>query len=324
MNIARLLSLILYCIPVFSFAHESILCGEGYDNYSSVVDTHIPDYQRNMMFSYPTEVIPLKEATTEKGIIWWELIHCGVTSDNKIDGYKGSAGQMHFDGEWNPLINNINSAYLDRVVAGQFGGDGWIPSAGQHGAKSRFFAKYQKWGTEIRFKQGIHFIPAGTHLFDYHLYFKLDLDDSRDPTIRTNIPVVTNKDYFIEEPTCDFSSPNVNLTLEDYERNTNTKKLVPLTIKCNFDYNLNIKLSGVISGQDSSIFLNTATIDQAKGVGFRFTDLNGNTIRANQKYQYYSLYNQNTNLFYVDYARVDEKLRAGNVQSVVNVEMEYD
>lgn len=324
MNIARLLPLILYCIPFFSFAHESILCVDGYDNYSSVVQAHIPTYQPNMKFSYPTEVIPLKEATTGGGLSWWELIRCGITSDHKIDGYKGDDGQMHFDITWAPLIKNINPLYVDNVAVGLFAGDGWMPSAGVHGAKSRIFAKTQTRATKIRFKKGIHFIPSGTHLFDYHLYFKLKLDGTGDPTYRTSIPVVTDKNYFIEEPTCDFSSPNVNLTLDDYERNTNTKKLVPLSIKCNFDYNLNITLRALVSGQDSSIFANTATIDPAKGVGFRFTDLNGNTIMPFKKYQYYSLYNENTYLFYVDYARTGEKLRAGNAQSVIGVELEYD
>lgn len=333
------LSALLIISPV-SFAVD-VFCGDGYNIFTVVKGKGPIETQRPIAFSYPTPVIPVYLANN--GLSIFHDIHCGIVSSNDINGYKGGDGRMVFSGNWTPLIKKVNRAYFDNegsISAGMYSGDKriehlppcwenhWepnLPSCESGRILTKQITNTQKTASVLRFKKGVKVIPAGTTLFHYHLFFKLNLGNgASDPTLRTYIPVVTDKTYYLEKPTCDFSTKNVNLTLDDYEKNTNTKKLVPLTIKCNFDYDLNIKLSGITSGEDSSIFLNTATTNKAQGIGFRFTDLNGRVIKANQKNQYFSAYNQSTSLFYVDYARTNEKLRAGSAQSVINVEVEYD
>ncbi len=313
----KLFYYLLFFISSTSYAID-IWCGPGYDDFNTVKGRGEISIQPNLMLSFSRPILPPAEAYNS-GLYTNLPIKCGIVSNNTINGFKNDSGAMVLNGDWTPLIKNVNSAYVSEVPnAGRYRGDQIISS------KMRAITNSQIQQNVIKFKNGIYLIPAGTHLFDLHLYFKLDLKGANDPTARTSIPIVTQQEIKIQNPTCDFSNANVNLTLNTYEESVSTKKQVPLTISCNSDNNAKIKLTGPVYSSDTTIFQNTSASNKASGIGFRIYDTNNNIVKANDTKNYSFKTNQATQLFLADYARLNETLKAGNVQSVINVELSYD
>lgn len=316
----RLICSLLFLMPLSSYAVD-IWCGPGYNDYNTVKGKGEIPTQPNLMLSFTRPILPPEEAY-KTGLSTQLPIKCGIVSNNNINGYKGGDGRMEFDRNWRPLIKNANKNYIldeNSVNPGEYNGDE------RPNAKMRVITNAQIQNNVIKFKEGVMRIPAGTQLFDIHLYFKLDLrGGAKDPTLRTYIPVVTERDIIITNPTCDFSSPNANVTLNTYQDGINTKKQVPLTINCNSDNNARIKLTGQVYPSDNSIFQNIATNNPASGIGIRIYDTNNNIVKANDTKNYSFKTNQHTSLFSADYGRLNQTLKAGNVQSVINVELSYD
>lgn len=313
----RLIFSFLFLMPLSSYAID-IWFGPGYNDFNTVKGKGEIQTQPNLMLSFTRPILPPEEAYNT-GLNTTLLMKCGIVSNNTINGFKNDSGAMVFSGDWTPIINNVNYSYVSIVSnPGRYNGSEKISS------KMQVIANSQIEQNVIKFKNGINLIPAGTHLFDLHLYFKLDLKGAKDPTAKTSIPIVTREVIIITNPTCDFSSPNANVTLNTYQDGINTKKQVPLTIKCNSDNNAKIKLMGQVYPSDTTIFQNTATNNPASGIGIRIYDTNNNIVKANDTKNYSFKTNQNTTLFSADYARLNQTLKAGNVQSIINVELSYD
>ncbi|EMN0829417.1 fimbrial protein [Providencia alcalifaciens] len=314
----RLICSFLFLMPLSSYAVD-MWCGPGYDDFNVVKGKgEISNQPNPILLSFTRPILPPAEAYNT-GLSTQLPVKCGFVSNNVISGYKGGDGRMVFSGNWTPLITSVNSSYVSDVSnPGEYNGD-WRPQE-----RMRVITNSQIRNNVIKFKNGVTRIPAGTRLFDIHLYFKLDLKGTGDPTLRTYIPVVTEQEIIIVNPTCDFSSPNANVTLNTYQDGINTKKQVPLTINCNSDNNARIKLTGQVYSSDTTIFQNIATNNPASGIGIRIYDTNNNIVKANDTKNYSFKTNQNTTLFSADYARLNQTLKAGNVQSIINVELSYD
>lgn len=316
----KLLCYSLFLISSSSYAID-VYCGPGYDDFNVVKGQGVPGDQASPITLVTKPIITPEEAYTN-GLSVSLPVECGFVSHKKINGYKTNNNYMNFGGSWSPTIENINTQYVDRVPdPGQYRGDR-VP---QNNNKMRAIANEQTRNNLIFLKSNVTEIPPNTTLFKLRLHGRLDLANTRDENFTTYIRVVTGSKIQIQNPTCDFSATNTIVNLKSYNGGGSTSQQIPLEINCNLDNTVNITLKGQAESSNSSILKNTSTNNPAKGIGFKIFDMNGDTLSVNIPKAYRLYANEHKKLFSTDYAPVpSSRIKAGNVQSVVNIEMEYN
>ncbi|MFG1174666.1 fimbrial protein [Erwiniaceae bacterium CAU 1747] len=131
--------------------------------------------------------------------------------------------------------------------------------------------------------------------------------------------IYANNDVIVPTGGCDVSSRNINITLPDYPGSAS----VPLTIHCSQNQNVAFYLSGTTTGSANSIFVNTASSSPASGVGVQITR-NGVSLPANTNVSLGTVSNASTSLgLQAKYERTSGQIKAGNVQSIVEVYFVY-
>lgn len=298
-----------------------VLCGDGYNSYEKVKGSKIITIQKVVPVDLPTNIRP--EVAYNTGISINVPMHCGLVSNKRISGYKSGSDRAMLDRRWTPFLRDPNTALIKTPNRAQdapeYFGDTIIDP------RYRTFANRIDRNLVIRLKDNVTEIPANTYLLTLEIYSRVDLSGGRDVTFHTYIPIHTRKRVTIQKPTCDFSTANSIVNLKPFNNGISTSQSIPISIRCNLDSLVHITLKGQAESGYSSILKNTATNNPAKGIGFKILDTNGNELRLNTARSYQLMSNQNNFLFRTDYAPVGSStVKAGNVQSVVDIQMQYN
>lgn len=298
-----------------------IFCGDGYNDYDTVKSTGQTSEHPPFYVDVVGNITP--EVAYNTGIAIDVPMRCGFVSNKIITSFDGGSGRAWLDGQWTPFLRNENTTYLktpnrDTDAPLYFGST--IMSV-----YFRTIANRTDRRLIIKLKEGVTEVPANTRLLTFEIYSKANLSGAKDITFRTYIPIVIRNKIIIPKPTCDFSTANSIVNLKPFNGNVSTSQSIPISISCNLKNKINITLKGQAESGYSSILKNTATNNPAKGIGFKILDINGNTLTLNTPISYQFMDNQNSLLFRTDYAPVGSStVKAGNVQSVVDIQMQYN
>ncbi len=132
--------------------------------------------------------------------------------------------------------------------------------------------------------------------------------------------IYANNNVVVPTGGCDVSARNVTVTLPEYPASA----AIPLTVRCAQQQNLGYFLSGTTTDAASTIFSNTASATPAGGVGVQLTR-NGVAVSTNDQISLGVVGTSSVNLgLTANYARTNERLTAGNVQSIIGVTFVYE
>lgn len=120
---------------------------------------------------------------------------------------------------------------------------------------------------------------------------------------------------------CDLSSRNVTINLPEYPGNAQP---IPLSIFCPRQQNISYYLTGSTSDVNNTVFTNISSNSPAKGVGIKISNNNG-VIPANTPVKLGNVTNNSVSLrLSASYGETGERVRAGNVKSVIGVTFVYE
>ncbi|HGN1706469.1 TPA: fimbrial protein [Providencia rettgeri] len=276
----------------------------------------------------PTVITPKQG---EAGVNGYVNVKCALTQSTRIRSFKTDRNWQDFNvgGTWSPRISLPISHYLlpftgdkdNSDIGGQYSGS--IPGPDDNNKWYKIANSQTRMNT-IRFKPNAGVIPNGTILFHMELRGRADLPGD-DQAFNVHVPVITSSEIRVLEPTCDFSVPSASLTLDSYRPDVTVSKDIPISIKCNTNNKVNITFMGETIDSNRTIFKNTVTNNPAKGIGFKIIDTDNRTMRANVPVTYNIEADTNMRLFKAEYApEPSSTVKAGNVQSVVNMQMQYN
>ncbi|MBG6016301.1 fimbrial protein [Proteus mirabilis] len=120
---------------------------------------------------------------------------------------------------------------------------------------------------------------------------------------------------------CDLSNRNVTINLPEYPGNAQP---IPLSIFCPKQQNISYYLTGATSDPNNTVFTNVASNSPAKGVGIKISNNNG-VIPANSSIKLGIVTGNSVSLgLSASYGETGERIRAGNVKSVIGVTFVYE
>lgn len=167
-------------------------------------------------------------------------------------------------------------------------------------------------------------IKSGQYFASIKLY-KIVLDATGAPEDGTGKPdeftwnLMANNDVVIPTGSCDVSARDVTVTLPDYPGTAS----VPVSVHCAQEQNLSYYLSGTTVDSANSIFQNSASNSPAQGIGIQMLR-NSSVISSNSLVSLGIVGTSPIDLgLTTTYARTNDQVTAGNVQSIIGVTFVY-
>ncbi|WP_368911091.1 fimbrial protein [Proteus vulgaris] len=333
-----ILTFALFSVSNYSYADWKIYCGEASPSISYEAarlfgkgsGATLPAEQALYVVGLPPVIKPSDAA---KGISANVAVKCSLAQSKEIREFKTNDNWQNYNvfGVWSPRVSqqSLNGQYLLPYTGGKDNSD----IGGVYSGSIRHPNNIKQWykiannqitANVFRFKPTAGIIPAGTQLFKMELRGRADLPGA-DEAFNVFVPVRTSSEVRILEPTCDFSTPSASITLDNYNAGANTSKRIPINLQCNTNNTINITFIGTTVDSNRTVFKNTETNNPAKGIGFKIVDIYNKTIKAGEPVAYNITADVLTSLFNAEYApEPSSTVKAGNVKSVVNIQMEYN
>lgn len=333
-----ILTFALFSVSNYSYADWKVYCGQASPSISYEAartegvssGSTLPNSQALYIVGLPSIISP---TTGKDGVSGNVEVKCTLAQSKEIRSFKTNDRWQNYNvsGVWSPRValDSLNQEYLLPYTGGHDNSDigGVYTGSIRHpNGNNKWYkiANSQSTPNVFRFKPTAGIIPAGAELFKMELRGRADLPGS-DEAFNVHVPVITSSEIRVLEPTCNFSTQDVIVNLKPYNVGGSTSQQVPLSIICNFGNKVDITLRGPAESSDSSILQNTSNSNPAKGIGFRITDSTGYKLRVNIPKTYTFESDKSQSLFTVDYAPIGSStVKAGNVQSIVNIEIKYN
>lgn len=161
------------------------------------------------------------------------------------------------------------------------------------------------------------FIKAGEMV----AMLNLEKTDSKGSKELFSWRVYSLNDVYVSGGSCDISQNNLNVTLPPYPGGA---VKIPLSISCKQPKNITYTLTGTTANA-GDVFLNTASVTPASGVGIQISDRSG-PLSVGRKIDLGRVDASGVDLgLQASYATLNgNRVSAGQVQSVINVTFEYN